>query len=215
MRALERTIRRMLLALPLLVASAPAGEQPARMGEAFAVAAPAENKPQYYARAAWSAGAKCWLVVWQDGVPTDDGTNGEGPAQNVMAVRVAAEGKVLDAKPIAVSAAKGSQLRPAVASDDKGWLVVWHDFRNGKDWDVCGSRVTGDGKVLDQDGALLSGGEHNQCFPDIVFGAGNYYVAWLDMRGWPEYRVYGSRVSPEGKALDGTGVEMIRVMSDK
>ncbi len=206
---------RTILLLAALSGLAMAGEQPAKMNDPFVLSAPAEHKPQYYAQIAWSTGAKAWLVVWQDGAPTDDGTDGEGPAQNILAVRVSADGKVLDAKPIEVSTAKGAQMRPRVASDGKDWLVVWHDFRNGKDWDLYAARVTGDGKALEEDGVLLVGGGHNQCFADIVFGGGNYYMAWLDMRHWPEYRVYGSRVSAGGKVLDGRDVELMRTMSDK
>jgi len=205
---------RITLLLVALSGLAVAGEQPAKMSDAFVLSAPAEHKPQYYPRAAWNAGAKAWLVVWQDGDPTADGT-GDGAAQNILAVRVSAEGKVLDGKPIEVSAANGAQMRPMVTSDGKDWLVVWHDLRNGKDWDLYAARVSGDGKVLDKDGVLLVGGEHNQCFAGVVFGSAGYYVAWLDMRHWPEYRVYGSRVSRDAKALDGRGVELIRVMSDK
>ncbi len=198
----------------ILGTAAAAGEQPAKMNEPVVVAAPAEGQPQYYPRAAWNSGAKCWLLVWQDGDPTTDGS-GEAAAQNILGARVSAEGKILDAKPIEISTAKGAQMRPMLASNGKGWLVVWHDLRGGKDWDLFVARVSGDGKVSAEGGALLVGGAHNQCFPDVVHASPNYYVAWLDMRHWPEYRVYGSRVSSEGKALDGTGVELIRTMSDK
>jgi hypothetical protein len=204
----------MLLAA-VVIGSAGAGEQPARLGEAVTPATPAKGQPQYFPRAAWSLAAKAWLVVWQDGDPTVDGTTGKYQAQDVLAARVSAEGKVLDAKPIEVASVKGAQQRPTVASDGKDWLVVWHDLRSGKDWDLYAARISADGKVAVKGGALLVGGSHNQCFADVVFGSGNYYVAWLDMRHWPEYRVFGSRVSREGKALDGRGVELIRTMSDK
>lgn len=190
-------------------------EQPAKQSAAFSVSAPTrEFQPQYFPRAAWNPGAKAWLVVWEDGLPTGDGARGNGQGQNILAVRVSAEGKVLDAEPIAVCRAKGPQLRPKVASDGKDFLVVWHDLRSGKDWDIYGARISSLGKVIDLAGVALSGGEHNQCFPDIVFGGGSYYVAWMDMRHFPEYRIYGTRVSSEGKALDVQGVELLRAMND-
>jgi hypothetical protein len=103
---------------------------------------------------------------------------------------------------------------------------VWQDLRSGKDHDLYCARVTREGKVLDADGTLLVGGAHNQCFPAIAFGraspsgsatarGGDCYVAWLDARHWPEYRVYGGRVSPRGKLLDAGGVELIRAINDK
>lgn len=191
-------------------------EQRAKQSAAFSVSAPTrELQPQYFPRAAWNAGAKAWLVVWEDGLPTGDGTRGQGHGQNILAVRVSAEGKVLDAEPISVCRAKGPQLRPKVVSDGKDFLVVWHDLRSGKDWDIYGARVSGLGKVMDPAGVALSGGEHNQCFPDIVFGGGSYYVAWMDMRYFPEYRIYGTRVSSEGKVIDAQGVELLRAMNEK
>ena len=132
-----------------------------------------------------------------------------------MAARVDARGEVLDRTPIPVATLNGAQQRPAVSSDGENFLVVWQDFRNGNDWDVYGARVSAQGEVLDRDGRLLAGGEHNQCLPDVVYGAGSYYVAWLDMRHFPEYRVFGARVSAAGKPLDRNGVQLLRVMSDK
>lgn len=191
-------------------------EQPAQLSESIVLSPPGKFKPQYFPQAAWSAETQQWLVVWQEGVPTDDGTDGEGAAQSILGVRVSAAGKAIDAKPIEICSAKGSQQRPVVASDGHDFLVVWHDLRAGKDWDLYGARVTQSGKVLDRDGALLVGGAHNQCFPAIVFGGENYYVVWLDMRHFPEYRVFGSLVSPKtGMPLNGQGVELIRVMTDE
>jgi len=211
----HRWIPAVLPLLALLGGLAAAGEQGAKLSEPFAVASQAEGGlPQYHAQAAWSAHAKVWLVVWQQGDPTGDETANGGRSQDIYATRVDADGKVLDPKGIAVCAAKDFQGRPAVASDGKDFLVVWHDLRTGKDWDLYAARVSGEGKVLDADGFLVAGGAYNQCLPDLVFGGGSYYAAWLDMRHFPEYRVYGARVSASGKVLDAQGTEIIRLMSD-
>jgi hypothetical protein len=175
----------------------------------------ATGLPQYFPRVAWSAGAKIWLVVWEAGLATGDETARGGLAQDIYAARISADGKYLDPNGILVCKAKDFQGRPVVASDGKDFLVVWHDMRTGKDWDLYAARVSSDGKVQDSDGFLVSGGTHNQCLPDVVFGAGNYYAVWLDMRHFPEYRVFGSRISPDGKVLDAGGAELIRGIDDK
>lgn len=183
-------------------------------GAPFEVSAPAKFRPQYWAQAAWSSEARVWLVVWQDGDPTEDYT-GEGNAQDILAVRVSAEGQVLDAKPIDVARVRAGQQRPRVASDGKDFLVVWHDFRNGKDWGLYAACVKADGQAVANGGVVVAGGAHNQCFPDVAYAGGNYHLAWLDMRHWPEYRIYGGRVSPGGKPMDGDGIQRVRVMNDK
>lgn len=183
--------------------------------EAAAVAPQAEGEwPQYWPRVAWSAAAKVWLVVWEDGHAASDETARDGRAQDIFAARIDAGGKMLDPKGIPVCTAKDFQGRPVVASDGKDFLVLWQDMRSGKDWDVYAARVGGDGKVLDPDGVLVSGGAHNQCLPAVCASAGGYYAAWLDARHFPEYRVCGGRIGSDAKPLDGEGTELIRPMSD-
>jgi hypothetical protein len=99
--------------------------------------------------------------------------------------------------------------RPSVASDGDGFLVVWDDLRNGRDWDVYGARVTGDGKTPDPDGFLVAGGEHNQCRATAAFCQGSYLVTFLSFegqgtvgKGGSGYVLRSARVSPEGKVLD-------------
>jgi len=165
-----------------------------------------ETRRQMWPRATWCEGSKTWLVAWREGCIAD----GEA---DIFCARVSADGKALDPAGILVAGAKDRQEWPAVASDGKGFLVVWEDFRNGKDWDVYAARVSVDGKVLDPDGILIAGGAHNQCHPVVAFTGGNYFVAWQAFRGegvpgdpGTGYVLYGARVSPEGKVLDGKGV---------
>jgi hypothetical protein len=160
----------------------------------------AQTRSQMWPRAAWNDGAKCWLVAWREG------NTGE-MAADIWCARVSAAGESLDPVGIKVCSVADNQERPWVCSDGKGFLVVWEDFRNGKDYDVYAARVTAEGKVLDPDGFQLAGGEHNQCHPVAAFAGGNYYVAWQGFGGDGErYLLYGSRVSSDGKALDGKGV---------
>jgi hypothetical protein len=174
-----------------------------------------ENLPQYNPQVAWSSAAKVWLVVWEDGWAASDETAREGRAQDIFASRVSVDGKILDPNGIEVCIARDFQGLPVVASDGKDFLVLWQDMRNGKDWDIYAARVTADGKVLDPNGFLVCGGEHNQCMPSVVWTGNGYYAVWLDARNFPEYRVRGMRLSREGKGMDDSpGIELIRPMTD-
>jgi hypothetical protein len=188
-------------------------------GFAAEMTAPAEVAPQAqgtrsqtWASAAWSAGAKCWLVAWREGFLNE-------PVSDIWCARVSADGKALDPAGIRLTKGQGLKDRPRVASDGKGFLVVWEDLSNGKDWDVRGARVSGEGKVLDAEGFLVAGGDpaspassaaagHNQARPDVAFAKGNYFAVW---QGFVDdgYGVYGARISPDGKVLDAQPAEII------
>jgi hypothetical protein len=159
---------------------------------------------QTWPSAAWSGKANCWLVAWREGDMTGQNTD-------IWCARVGADGKTLDPEGIRVCTVKESQDRPCVVSDGNGFIVVWEDLRNGKDWDIYAARVTGEGKVLDEDGVLVAGGEHNQCRPAAVFHQDRYLVVFMgftttkggrpDRRG-TGYVVRSVRLSPECKPLD-------------
>lgn len=171
-----------------------------------------DGMPQYCPVVAYSDSADLWLVVWQDGLSTGDESSRGGRAQDIFAARVKGDGTVLDPTGIPVCTAPDFQSRPSVVSDGKGFFIVWHDMRNGKDWDVYGARVGANGTVLDPNGFLISGGNHNQCLPEVVCGTNSYFVAWLDARHMPEYSIYGSRISLSGSVLDPEGNQIIRPM---
>jgi hypothetical protein len=161
------------------------------------------GRDAYYPGAAF--GKDTWLVVWQAGRMQE---------ADIVACRVAKDGKVLDAKPFTVSSAADDQERPKIAfapstSSGQGngvFLAVWSDLRNGKDYDVFAARITPDGKVLDPDGILISGGPHNQVKPRLAFDGETFVVAWMDYRSDRAYQVYAARVAADGKVLDPDGI---------
>jgi hypothetical protein len=161
------------------------------------------GKDAYYPGAAF--GKDTYLVAWQAGRMQEG---------DIVACRVGKDGKVLDDKPFAVSAAKDDQERPKVAFGGGVFLVVWSDLRNEKDYDVYAARVTPEGKVLDADGLLISGGAHNQVKPKLAFDGENFIVAWQDFRNNKDYQIYYARVSAEGKVLDPEGVAITKIANN-
>ncbi len=158
------------------------------------------SRQQVWASAAWSEKGKCWLVAWREGFLNEE--KGE-----IWCGRVSADGKALDPSGILVAKGKGMRDRPRVASDGDGFLVVWEDMRNGKDWDVYGARVSAGGKCLDPGGFVIAASEHNQCRPDVIFDGKGYYVVWIGFTDG--YDTYGARVSSEGKVVDKGGRKII------
>ncbi len=153
---------------------------------------PASPRPAHTPAVAYGGGK--YLVVWE---------SGRAEHADIYACRLDETGKPLDSQPILVCGAKECQDRPRAAWGKDCWLVVWEDVRNDKDFDVYAARVTPEGKVLDPDGILVSGGENNQCSPDVAFNGENFLVAW---RSWEKdkYMAAGARVSPDGKVLDAS-----------
>jgi hypothetical protein len=198
-------------------------------GGSAEIGAPADVAPkvantrlQKWPRAAWSEQAGCWLVVWREGDLNEQDTD-------IWCARVKQDGTALDPTGMRITSAKDVQDLPVVASDGKDFLVVWQDLRpsassgrpepvegrNGKDWDVYASRVTGEGKVLDPDGVLVSGGGHNQCLPTAAHAGGKYHVAWQSwvedgaLPGFGSYEVRGTRISSDGKVQDPGGIPLV------
>ena len=179
------------------------------IGESIDVAPQIENSIlQKWPRVAWSAESKCWLVVWREGDLCEQDTD-------IWCARVAVDGTILDPKGIRITTSNGVQDRPVVGSNGKGFLVAWQDIRNGKDWDVYATLVSGDGTVSDPDGFLIDGRPHSQCAPSVVGMKDNFYVAWQAWikdgasPGYGSYEIKGMRVSPDGKKLDPDGIKLV------
>jgi len=163
-----------------------------------------ENKDAYAPCAAY--GKEMFLVAWQSGrLAEGDLRKGVKGQSDIVGVRVSRDGKPLDAKPIVISTAKNMRQSPRVAFGGGIFLVVWHDLRNGKDWDLFAARVSPEGKVLDPDGIAICTEPRNQALPRVVWDGTAFLVVWQDYRSTERYEVYGARVSPEGKVLDAGG----------
>jgi hypothetical protein len=66
--------------------------------------------------------------------------------------------------------------------------------------------VTPEGKVLDADGILVSGGAHNQARPRVAWDGKTFLVAWQDFRSNRLYDIFAARVDADGKVLDPEGI---------
>ncbi len=141
-----------------------------------------------------------WLVVW---------TRSPLLSASVVGARVDATGATVDASPLSIAAAAGSQVGPSVAFDGTNWVVAWTDTRGG-DRDVMAARVQSDGTVLDgpATGIDVSTATDFQVGSTVSAGSGSTLVAWTDYRNDPEdpnemSDVFAARLDGSGTLLDG------------
>ncbi len=141
-------------------------------------------------------GKGTYLVVWQQGRFYH-----QSQSADILAVRIDSRGRVLDRQPIVVCNAEASQEQPQVAFSEGTFLVVWHDLRNGRDWDVYAARVSPDGKVRDPNGFLVAGGARNQASPVLATADDGFLAVWQHHDR--HYRLQAATIPATGRARPG------------
>ncbi|MEO0068994.1 MAG: T9SS type A sorting domain-containing protein [candidate division WOR-3 bacterium] len=140
-----------------------------------------------------------YLVAWSD--------YRNGYESDIYGARVTPAGVVLDTSGIAVSTAPNGQYAPAIGFDGTNYLIVWSDYRSGEWGDIYGARVTTAGSVLEPQGIRIAIAENEQWSPRVAYDGTNYLVVFQDDRdGDFIWDVYGTRVRPDGVALDSEGI---------
>jgi hypothetical protein len=141
-------------------------------------------------------GKAMYLVVWREG------WHGKGGSARIFAARVSAGGKVLDPQGIEVAPCReGVQERPRVAFGGGVFLVVWQDFRNGKDYDVLAARVSPEGKVLDSSPITVAVAPRTQVLPEAASDGERFLVVWQGLQGEETpYRGFAASIDAQGRA---------------
>lgn len=140
-------------------------------------------------------GKDIYMVVWREG------WHGIGGQARIFATRIDKSGKVLDPKGIEVAPCKeGFQEAPRIAFGGGIFLVVWQDFRNGKDFDILGARISLEGKIIDNEPIKIAVESRTQALPDIASDGNSFLVAWQGVEGEStKYSGYAAPVTAEGK----------------
>ena len=153
-----------------------------------------------------AANNEVYLVAWAD-------KRGNDTEWDIYAARITPDGERLDPNGIRICVMRGPQQFPAVASDGRDFLVVWHDARDQDGptyYDIFGARVTAEGVVLDPNGFPISRAPIDQFGPSLAFNGTHYLVAWYDYRNSDNERIrndiYGARVGRDGGVLDPNGI---------
>jgi len=149
-------------------------------------------------------GKGVYLVVWREG------WNGAGGRARIHALRLDRQGKPLDPKPSELApCGEGFQELPRVAFGGQPFLVVWQDFRNGKDYDVLGARIWAeDGTMLDRDEPLVvADGPPAQAAPDVASDGMIFVVAWQTVEGEENaYCVRARQLRADGQRYPATEI---------
>ena len=155
-------------------------------------------------RAAFHEGR--WLVTWEGSA--ERGLH--GGHYEPLAVRIGADGAVLDATPIHVPVKRGQRVyRPCVSAGRRGWLVVWEDQRRrgGFGYDGCASRVAPDGRHLDAGPKhiRLGAGSRRVLEPAACFDGRNHVVVFSSRGGQGDkgdFGVIARLVTEDGESPD-------------
>jgi len=153
-----------------------------------------DSSPAYHF--ALASNGSDWLAVWC-GWPG-------GPDSLMHAVRISAQGAVLDTAAIAVARVSGGFYAPSVAFLDSSYLVTWAQHADTMS-SVVGARVTSAGEALD------SGGISVYRVRDWLYGdvpvcrlGSNWLVVWHEYHSG-HGDLIGARVTGAGQVLDPNG----------
>jgi hypothetical protein len=137
-----------------------------------------------------------WLVVWR-GWPNYDSL--------IHAVRINAQGVVMDTAAIAVARASGQFSKPSVAFLDSSYLVTWAQTTDtlGR---VIAARVTPAGEAPDSSGIVVYEASGYLYDPPPVCRLGsNWLVVWQRYHSARQEDLAGARVNGAGQVLDPGG----------
>jgi hypothetical protein len=133
--------------------------------------------------AAWNG--REWLVVWMQR---------EGETTRIVGRRLDAKGEPVEAEEFVIAEPIPEEvrfaLRPRVASDGSGWLVVWNGgVRFPDDCPTCldhfgsgvfGGRITDRGAVLDPGGVMLVDRPDQEYAVDVAWSGDRYVLTWIN-----------------------------------
>ncbi len=145
-----------------------------------------------------------YFVVWTGS--TEPGING---------ARVSPDGQVLDTLSFVLWNGRCDVEEPAIAFDGTNYFVVCTDWREARDPEIYGARVSPSGVVLDPEGIRISDATGNPWDPSVAFDGSNFLVVWCDWRSGDSADIYGARVTPAGVVLDTASIAISTATNDQ
>ena len=104
---------------------------------------------------------------------------------------------------IPVSTAIDGQFLPWVVNDgENGVIVMWEDYRTGKDWDVYAQRIDSAGKTRwELNGLAICKADRNQRRLRMIQDDRYAIVVWNDRRDRSNWDIYAQAVDLDGEIL--------------
>ncbi|QDG50047.1 hypothetical protein FIV42_04635 [Persicimonas caeni] len=121
---------------------------------------------------------------------------------DILAARLPQTGATPDAGGFPVFVNEADRIRPRAAAGRGQHMLVWTQLAGDypETFDVYGTRVFGDGTLLDTDPIPIATGVSRQINPHVAYGGGTYLVVWEDA---DSNTVYSRRVDADtGDLLD-------------
>ena len=141
---------------------------------------------------AWNG--EIYLVVWADGR--------SGGNSDIYGARITAEGEVIDPTGIPIATGPAEQAFPHLAWGGDSFFVVWNES-DGRDLDIYGTRVRGDGRVRDPLGIPIATADGDQAHPRIAWEGNQFLVVWSAVEaGGENWNIHGMRLSGDGRLID-------------
>lgn len=194
--ASKETVPVLVLASVLAVSAglAPASAAPVVFPD-FQIHEPAARDAYQNAPVSASNGSD-FLVVWTE---SDFGNR-------IMAARVrGSDGTLLDPDGLLLATYESYQSAPMVASDGRGFLVVWEDFRPSTGSDVFAARITPvEGAPPEVSVFCVAELPGEQTSPSVASSGDGYLIAWEDYQGGSFYDIRAARLG--GGAGGGGGL---------
>lgn len=135
-----------------------------------------------------------FLVVWQQGRDFF-----QGPTADIYGELLDESGNPVKG-PFRICSSASSEEKPQVVFNNDTFLIVWQDFRNGRDWDIYATRISSDGELPETDGFIVAGGNGNQALPAAAAADRGFLVVWQDFSDGAFYKIYASLVGDGGQA---------------
>lgn len=145
-----------------------------------------DGRPQVHPQVA-SNGEGVFLLVWQQGIPR----HGQ-QSSDIFAIRLDKDGKPMDSTALALCRCSGDQTRPQVVFSRGAFVVVWQDFRSGKDWDIYGVRIGADDPAPRLQAMILAEGSRNQAGPVLADNGEQLLLFWQEFTEYGFYKLSAS-----------------------
>ncbi|MDB4933564.1 MAG: Flagellar hook-length control protein FliK [Labilithrix sp.] len=115
----------------------------------------------------------------------------------VYAVRLDADGNVLDQTPVTIVANQTNVQSPTAAFDGTNWMLAWNRYAGGpSSYDIFGARLGKTGGVVDATPIEISKELDAEFLPVVTFDGTDYFITWRSYVG-----VYGRKYGKDGKPL--------------
>ncbi|MDQ3297469.1 MAG: hypothetical protein M3619_12845 [Myxococcota bacterium] len=167
---------------------------------------PIQTAVRYQVTPAFAHGSAGWIGIWDDGRT--------GANTQIIGTGVTSAGAVTDAVGFVVTRNNNNEQEAVTSHGPTTEVVGWADSRVLGN-DIMTVRYNGTGGArLDSTARTVSGAQHDQSTPAVVWDGTNFVYVWSDARGLNR-DIYAARVGADGTVLDASGLAISTATGDQ